>query len=163
MGSDIYETELQSKLDRKVLVGNFMESQEQARLSRFGGDMLARVENASTVDAALSKDANSMDHLFAEHIKANMLKLIAPIFITTMTASVTYPLAVRIVRGWPFRVRGYYAIHFSIAPFLALINVNVFGVSHGYFRIKLVEADFRSVEREIVKDYDYRGYYGLKK
>ena len=53
----------------------------------------------------------------------------------------TYPIAVRIARGL-FKLRGFYAIHLSIAPFLALVHVNILGTTHMYFRIKQTEKEF---------------------
>jgi hypothetical protein len=95
-----------------------------------------------------------------------MLKLIAPVFITLMTASLTYPVAVRLVKYRPLRLRGYWAIHLTIAPFLALINVNVFGATHSYFRIKVMEQDFIALIQEtggkIRTDYEYDGYNQIK-
>jgi len=61
-----------------------------------------------------------------------------------MCATVTYPLAVRIAKRI-FKLRGFYAIHVAIAPFLALVHTNIFGVGHMYFRIKHTEKEFENV------------------
>lgn len=74
----------------------------------------------------------------------NASKVIVPSLITMMCATVTYPLAVRIVKKI-FKLRGFYAIHLSIAPFLALVHVNIFGVSHTYCRIKHMEREYDAV------------------
>ena len=58
-----------------------------------------------------------------------------------MCGTVTYPIAVRISKR-VFKLRGFYAINLSIAPFLALIHVNILGVTHMYFRIKVTEKEF---------------------
>ena len=74
----------------------------------------------------------------------NATKIIFPIFITMMCGTVTYPIAVRIAKRI-FKLRGFYQIHLSIAPFLALVHVNIFGNSHMYFRIKHTEREYESV------------------
>ena len=52
---------------------------------------------------------------------------LGPLFCTAMLGTITYPLAVRIARSkYLFRLRGFYAIHISIAPFLSLIHLNFF-------------------------------------
>lgn len=94
--------------------------------------------------------------------KASTYKLIIPCLITAFTGTFTYPIAVRIARR-VFKLKGFYQIHFSIAPFLALFHVNVFGLSHAYCRIKLMEADFEDLKHLVQADYDYQGYYKLKK
>jgi hypothetical protein len=74
-----------------------------------------------------------------------------------MCATVTYPLAVRLVKR-VFGLRGFYAIHLAIAPFLALIHVNIFGVSHTLFRIKHMEREFEAVKQNLKIEKDYQGY-----
>jgi len=63
-----------------------------------------------------------------------------PLAVTAMVGTVTYPVAVRIVRGSPFRLRGFYAIHASIAPVLALVHLNVFAAVNSYMFIKDTES-----------------------
>ena len=87
--------------------------------------------------------ANTSSILF--QFAGNASKVIAPALITMMCATVTYPLAVRFVKR-VFGLRGFYAIHLTIAPFLALIHVNIFGVSHTIFRIKHLEREFDAVK-----------------
>lgn len=58
-----------------------------------------------------------------------------------MCGTITYPIAVRIARK-VFRLKGFYAIHFAIAPFLAAVHVNIFAGLHAYFRIKIIEKEF---------------------
>ena len=69
-----------------------------------------------------------------------------------MCATVTYPLAVRIARK-VFRLRGFYAIHLAIAPFLALVHVNILGCAHMYFRIKNTEREYDQLNLPAVKEY----------
>ena len=71
-----------------------------------------------------------------------------------MCGTVTYPIAVRIVKRI-FRLRGFYPIHLAIAPFLALVHVNIFGVCHTYFRIKHIEKEFEAVDRHIKHESEY--------
>ena len=125
MGADSYDMKIEEKTDRKLLVGNVLESSSQAKISKMGG---------KTLSSEAPKSGG-----FSAQFKANVLKLLAPISITMLVATFTYPVAVRIVRARPFRLRGFYPIHIAIAPFLAWINVNVFGSMNGYFRIKLME------------------------
>ena len=62
---------------------------------------------------------------------------------TAMCGTVTYPLLVRIVRSRRFlRLRNFYAIHITIAPFLALIHINIFSFVFTCIRIKLKEAEY---------------------
>ena len=127
MGSttDHYDRDLQAKLDRKLKTSNFLESREQAKVSKMGGALLESTEDKTAT--------------FAWQFKANCLKLIVPAFLTMLTGTFTYPIAVRVARSRPFRLRGFYAIHAGIAPFLAFIHVNVFAAWHQYFKIKLTE------------------------
>lgn len=64
-----------------------------------------------------------------------------PVSLTMLCGTFTYPIAVRIARK-VFRLRGFYAIHLSIAPFLAFTHINIFGTLHSYFRIKVKEREF---------------------
>lgn len=83
-----------------------------------------------------------------------MTKIIAPLFITMLCGTITYPIAVRVVKR-VFKLRGFYAIHLSIAPFLAIIHTNVFAVSHSYFMIKHMEKEFDSVKHLINNEQEY--------
>ena len=83
---------------------------------------------------------------------SNTYKVIVPVFMTLMCATVTYPLAVRIARK-VFKLRGFYAIHLAIAPFLALVHVNILGCSHMYFRIKNAEREFDQLNMPVAKEY----------
>lgn len=74
-----------------------------------------------------------------------------------MCATVTYPLAVRIVKR-VFGLRSFYSIHLAIAPFLALIHVNIFGVSHTLFRIKHMEREFDTVKQNLKTEKEYECY-----
>ena len=58
-----------------------------------------------------------------------------------MCGTFTYPVAVRVARK-VFRLRGFYPIHISIAPFLALIHVNIMGTSHALLRALFIEKEF---------------------
>ena len=87
----------------------------------------------------------------------NASKVIIPAVITMMCGTVTYPIAVRIVKK-VFKLRGFYAIHLSIAPFLALVHVNIFGISHTYFRIKHIEKEFEAVSKETKQAREYENY-----
>ena len=75
---------------------------------------------------------NRKNNLFFENDFYNMLMMMfsywgAPLFTTSMLATVTYPLAVRIARSKRlFKLRNFYAIHVSIAPFLGFIHLNAF-------------------------------------
>lgn len=80
-----------------------------------------------------------------------------------MCGTVTYPLAVRLVKR-VFRLRGFYSIHLAIAPFLALIHINIFGVSHTYFRIKHMEREFDAVQtKDRNNDDEYQSYATVKR
>ena len=85
-----------------------------------------------------TQDASSQ---ITNQLVSNTYKVIVPTFITLMCATVTYPLAVRIARK-VFRLRGFYAIHLAIAPFLALVHVNILGCAHMYFKIKNTEREY---------------------
>jgi hypothetical protein len=66
------------------------------------------------------------------------MKVVAPGAMTMFCGTFTYPIAVRIARK-VFRIRGFYAIHISIAPFLAFVHVNIFGTLHALGRVRLME------------------------
>lgn len=74
-----------------------------------------------------------------------------------MCATITYPLAVRLVKR-VFRLRGFYAIHLAIAPFLALAHVNIFGISQTIFRIKHMEREFEAVKQNLANAIDKKDY-----
>ncbi len=62
---------------------------------------------------------------------------------TALCGTVTYPLLVRVARSrYLFKLRNFYAIHLSIAPFLTFIHLNIFSSVHTFMRIKIKEADF---------------------
>ncbi len=62
--------------------------------------------------------------------------------LTAMAGTITYPIAVRIARARPFKLRNFYSIHLSIAPFLALVHVNIFSAFFAYMKIKIIESKF---------------------
>ena len=67
----------------------------------------------------------------------------APIGMTAILGTFTYPRAVRIARSKRLLgLRNFYAIHFAIAPFLALIHLNFFALVQSYFKLKIHEVDF---------------------
>ena len=103
-----------------------METKKQSQISRLGGSMLDEAEAQK-----------SPFTLFTDKLK----KWLLPASITMLCGTVTYPIAVRIARK-VFRLKGFYAIHLAIAPFLALFHVNIFGTLHSYFRLKIAENDF---------------------
>ena len=39
-------------------------------------------------------------------------------------------------------MRGFYPIHISIAPFLALLHVNILGTVHAWLRMRFTEQEF---------------------
>ena len=110
-------------------------------------------------------EKTSKDVLVLNELVANAAKLIIPAMLTMLTGTFTYPMATKIARSWPFRLRGFWAINLSCAPFLAFIHVHIFGTSHAYLRIKVTEKEF---ERNLpqLKHLDnkklYRNYYDLK-
>ena len=132
---------MKEKLERKLIVGNLLESQSQARISKTGGEFLT--QNVTSKSSANSDESNDVGNkLFTDQLKANMLNFTMPLLTTLMVSSVSYPLAIKIIKSRLFGLRNWYAVHLAIAPFLALINVIVFGMTHGYFRIKVREQDF---------------------
>ena len=98
-----------------------------------------------------------MNNFFLE-FQATTGKLILPAVITMFCGTFTYPIAVRIARK-VFKLRGFYPIHLSIAPFLALVHVNIFGTSHAYFRVKVIERDFERLKPQLEASmYKYESY-----
>ena len=61
-----------------------------------------------------------------------------------LCGTVTYPLAVRVARRL-FRLKGFYAIHLTIAPFLGVVHVNIFGSTNQLMTIWIVERDFQQL------------------
>ena len=86
-------------------------------------------------------DKSSTSNVLFIGFKENFMKLVFPAMITMVCGTFTYPVAVRIARK-VFRLRGFYPIHISIAPFLALIHVNIFGTFHALFRARVMEQEF---------------------
>lgn len=97
-------------------VGNLLESSKQAEISKLGGKLFD--EN----NIVKSNFSNYLDILRVWVLSATL---------TMLCGTVTYPIAVRIARKI-FRIRGFYAIHISIAPFLAFVHTNIFGTSLAY-------------------------------
>jgi len=78
---------------------------------------------------------NKTNRVF-EYLKRNFKLFVVPLFATAMVGTISYPIAVRIARSrYLFRLRNFYAIHLSIAPFLALLHSNVFACVHTLMRI----------------------------
>ena len=92
--------------------------------------------NTSEVDD--TDDSRQSSSLSLIGFKENFMKLVLPAAGTMFCGTFTYPIAVRIARRI-FRLRGFYAIHVSIAPFLALLHVNIFASMHTIGRIKVLE------------------------
>ena len=88
-------------------------------------------------------------------IATNFLYYTSPIFFTSMLATFTYPLAVRVARSkWLFGLRNFYAIHIAIAPFLALIHLNFYSFAEALVKLKMMEMEFREVKGvNLFKDY----------
>lgn len=107
--------------------GNLLESKAQAKVSAVGGSLLSD----ETLDV-------SRLTLFTDKIKTFIL----PGFATMMCGTVTYPLAVKIARSRLFKLRGFYAIHLAIAPFLGFVHVNILGIFHAYATIKVMERNY---------------------
>ena len=137
---DTYAKEIQQKMDRRLLVSNFLEGKSQARTSKFGGKMMAD---------ELKQEENE----FSRKMLWNTGYFTIPIFSTAMLGTVTYPLAVRIARSKRlFKLRSFYAIHLAIAPFLALIHINFFSLVQTLFRIKLLEMEYRKFRPTLNQD-----------
>ena len=135
-GVDTYAKEVREKTERKLIVSNFLESKEQSRISRFGGQMLsASGKGEDQGDIAGSQGLSMLG------FRENFLKLVMPAAATMFCGTFTYPIAVRVARR-VFGLRGFYAIHISIAPFLALIHVNIFGTLHALGRVRAMEHDY---------------------
>ena len=79
-----------------------------------------------------------------------------------MCATFTYPIAVRIAKKI-FHLKGFYAIHLAIAPFLALAHVNIFAIAHMWFRIKLTEIEFDELKHLLPPNKDYSAYQQVYK
>ena len=78
----------------------------------------------------------------------NVKNFMIPVFFTAMAGTITYPIAVRLARSkYLFKLRNFYAIHISIAPFLAFIHLNLFSLFHTYFRITTTESDYAAFIR----------------
>jgi hypothetical protein len=81
---------------------------------------------------------------------SNLSRVLGPFFFTAMFATISYPLLIRISKKIGFS--GFYSMHLSIAPFMALINVFLFSGSKEYFDIKHREHEHRVDE---VKENHY--------
>ena len=112
-----------------MLVSNFLESKEQSRVSKLTGVTLSKNTNNNQENRMLFQFVNIAS------------QTIAPLAITMLCGTFTYPIAVRIAKR-VFKLRGFYPIHISIAPFLAFAHTNVFGTTQMYFTIKVMEREF---------------------
>ena len=96
------------------------------------------------------KEEDKSAKVFSTFI-GNAGSLILPVAATMLCGTVTYPIAVRVARK-VFRLRGFYAIHLSIAPFLALAHVNIFSAAQTYIWIKLTERDFEELKPQLARE-----------
>ena len=116
---DAYADEMKQKMDRRMLVSNFLESKEQSKQSKFGGEMMAETKTL--------KSNYFFKNDLINNLALNFTYFAAPLFCTAMIGTITYPIAVRISKK-VFKFRNFYSIHFSIAPFLSLIHINFFAL-----------------------------------
>ena len=130
------------KTDRKKFVSNFLETSEQSKVSSLGGATLSASPDVKEEDRGAK---------VLTTFAGNAGSLILPVAVTMLCGTVTYPIAVRIARR-VFKLRGFYAIHLSIAPFLALAHVNIFGVAQAYCWIKLMETEFEHLKPQLARE-----------
>ena len=139
-------------MDRRVLVANFLETKDQSKISRVDGKVISQQQ-------ILSKPIQTNKNRFFEDdflnkLTWNFVKYAGPLFCTAMLSTITYPLAVRVARSKRlFKLRDFYAIHISIAPFLAVIHINFFQLLLSYIRIKQKEKDLWDVKPNLEKEY----------
>jgi len=128
---DHYQKEVTDKMSRRLYVSNFTESTQQGRASSLSGEMGNQsLEQESTVAA----------------FRRNFSQFAIPFTLSAMTATFTYPIAVRIARKCG--LRGFYAIHISVAPFLAWVNLVTFNASRTYMKIKEREREFQRLNEK---------------
>lgn len=76
-------------------------------------------------------------------------------FATSMAATITYPLAVRVARSRLFKLRNFYSIHLAIAPFLAFAHVNIYAVFQTLTKIKVKECkDTATPPQSLLDEYN---------
>ena len=121
--------------------------------------MLANTKSPTTTPVELEQ---SLTNKMLLQFSGNIQKVILPLFITLMCSTLTYPVAVRVSKR-VFGLTGFYPIHIAIAPFLAFIHVNIFGVTHMYFRIKHIEREFDSLIGFVGREQDYGAYSSVNK
>ena len=111
-------------------MSNFFESQQQAKVSRVSGQTLSDQKQESV-------------NLFSSKIALNFSFYAAPALLTAMLGTYTYPRAVRLARHKRLlRLRNFYAIHVSIAPFLAFIHMNFFSAIQAVIGAHIFERDY---------------------
>ena len=131
------------------MVSNFMENKAQADISRFGGQML-QAPSISVNDQA----PGILNSKFALKLKHNLQLWALPLSMTAMLGTITYPLAVKVARSKRLlKLRNFYAIHASIAPFLAFIHINFFSFVQTIIRIKQTESEYRRLMKSYEQDY----------
>ena len=87
------------------------------------------------------------------NLARNFTFFAAPLFCTSMIGTITYPIAVRIAKK-AFRLRNFYSIHFTIAPFLALIHINFFALVQTLINVQYINHEFREVKPNYAKEYE---------
>jgi hypothetical protein len=70
-----------------------------------------------------------------------------------MAATITYPIAVRIARSRLFKLRNFYSIHLAIAPFLALVHVNIIGFFYIMTKIKFMECKINTIINIVIDEF----------
>ena len=64
-----------------------------------------------------------------QKLKNQVVLNVVPLLITGLAATISYPFFIRIAKGKRIGLKGFYAVHLAIAPFMALSNAFVFGIS----------------------------------
>ena len=128
-----------------MLVSNFLESKDQSKSSKFGGEMMSSSQSI--------KSNQFFKNDLMNNLARNFTYFAAPLFCTSMIGTITYPLAVRFVKK-AFRLRNFYSIHIAIAPFLALIHINFFALVQTLINVQYINHEYREVKPNYIKEYE---------
>ncbi|CAI2372622.1 unnamed protein product [Moneuplotes crassus] len=136
LGENEYEREIRAKYDNRLYTSNYLQNKTQTKKASFGLPTFS-----SSNESSIQKDVLKM---YLNRVCCFLL----PIGVTGLSATFTYPIAVRLVKSL-FKIRDFYAIHLAISPIMVFININVFGTLRGIMNVKIKEAEYEEYKQEV--------------
>ena len=111
---------------------------------------------SNTTSKSQSEDNQTINIFFRNNylnrLVLNFTSMALPIFMTAMLSTITYPMAVKIARHKRLlKLRDFYAIHFTIAPFLGFVHLNFYAFVWTIVHVKNTERKFNELNPNLKK------------